>query len=157
MDFNAGSSVGRRWAELLAASGQLHGRHWAGSHGRRHPGRLLADLETLGFLFESMCVRDLRVYCQMMRAGLSHYRDNTGLEVDTIIRQRNGEWMAAEIKLGGRAAVEAAAASLVKLRDDRIDPTRVGEPRRLVVITATGFAYERTDGVAVVPITALGP
>ena len=121
------------------------------------PGRFLADLETLGFLFESMCVRDLRVYCQMMRAGLSHYRDNTGLEVDTIIRQRNGEWMAAEIKLGGRAAVEAAAASLVKLRDDRIDPSRVGEPRRLVVITATGFTYERTDGVAVVPITALGP
>ena len=121
------------------------------------PGRLLADLETLGFLFESLCVRDLRVYCQMMRAELSHYRDNTGLEVDTIIRQRNGEWMAAEIKLGGRAAVEAAAASLVKLRDDRIDPTRVGAPRRLVVITATGFAYERTDGVAVVPITALGP
>ena len=121
------------------------------------PGRLLADLETLGFLFESLCVRDLRVYCQMMRAELSHYRDNTGLEVDTIIRQRNGEWMAAEIKLGGRAAVEAAAASLVKLRDDRIDPSRVGEPRRLVVITATGFAYERTDGVAVVPITALGP
>ena len=121
------------------------------------PGRLLADLETLGFLFESLCVRDLRVYCQMMRAELSHYRDNTGLEVDTIIRQRNGEWMSAEIKLGGRAAVEAAAASLVKLRDDRIDPTRVGEPRRLVVITATGFAYERTDGVAVVPITALGP
>ena len=106
------------------------------------PARLLADLETLGFLFESMCVRDLRVYCQMMRAELSHYRDNTGLEVDTIIRQRNGEWMAAEIKLGGRAAVEAAAASLVKLRDDRIDPSRVGEPRRLVVITATGFAYE---------------
>ena len=121
------------------------------------PGRLLADLETLGFLFESLCVRDLRVYCQMMRAELSHYRDNTGLEVDTIIRQRNGEWMAAEIKLGGRAAVEAAAASLVKLRDDRIDPTRVGDPRRLVVITATGFAYERTDGVAVAPITALGP
>ena len=121
------------------------------------PGRLLADLETLGFLFESMCVRDLRVYCQMLRAELSHYRDNTGLEVDTIIRQRNGEWIAAEIKLGGRAAVEAAAASLVKLRDDRIDPTSVGEPRRLVVITATGFAYERTDGVAVVPITALGP
>ncbi len=121
------------------------------------PGRLLADLETLGFLFESLCVRDLRVYCQMLRAELSHYRDNTGLEVDTIIRQRSGEWIAAEIKLGSRAAVEAAAASLTRLRDDRIDPSKVGAPRRLVVITATGFAYERTDGVAVVPITALGP
>ena len=121
------------------------------------PGRLLEDLETLGFLFESLCVRDLRVYCQALRAELSHYRDNTGLEVDAIIRRRNGEWIAVEIKLGGRAAIEAAAASLTKLRDDRIDPTQVGAPRRLVVVTATGFAYERTDGVAVVPITALGP
>ena len=118
--------------------------------------RLLADLETLGFLFESLCVRDLRVYCQAQRAELSHYRDNTGLEVDAIIRQRNGEWIAAEIKLGGRAAVDVAAASLRRLRD-RIDPAEVGEPRRLVVITATGFAYERTDGVAVAPITSLGP
>ena len=118
--------------------------------------RLLADPETLGFLFESLCVRDLRVYCQAQRAELSHYRDNTGLEVDAIIRQRNGEWIAAEIKLGGRAAVDAAAASLHKLRD-RIDSAAVGEPRRLVVITATGFAYERTDGVAVAPITSLGP
>ena len=118
--------------------------------------RLLADLETLGFLFESLCVRDLRVYCQAQRAELSHYRDNTGLEVDAIIRRRNGEWIAAEIKLGGRTAVDAAAASLLKLRD-RIDPAAVGEPRRLVVITATGFAYERTDGVAVAPITSLGP
>ena len=73
------------------------------------------------------------------------------------IRRRNGEWIAAAIKLGGRVAVEAAALSLTKLRDDRIDPTKVGAPSRLVVITATGFAYERTDGVAVVPITALGP
>ena len=121
------------------------------------PGRLLADPDMLGFLFESLCVRDLRVYCQMLRAECSHYRDNTGLEIDTIIQRRNGEWIAAEIKLGGRVAVEAAAASLTKLRDNRIDPTKVGEPRRLVVITATGFAYERTDGVAVVPITALGP
>ena len=118
--------------------------------------RLLADPETLGFLFESLCVRDLRVYCQAQRAELSHYRDNTGLEVDAIIRQRNGEWIAAEIKLGGRAAVDAAAASLHRLRD-RVDSAAVGEPSRLVVITATGFAYERTDGVAVVPITSLGP
>ena len=121
------------------------------------PRRLLGDLETLGFLFESLCVRDLRVYCQALRAELSHYRDNTGLEVDAIIRRRNGEWIAVEIKLGGRAAIEAAAASLTKLQDDRIDPTKVGAPRQLVVVTAAGFAYERTDGVAVVPITALGP
>ena len=121
------------------------------------PDRLLGDLETLGLLFGSMCVRDLRVYCQMLRAELSHYRDSAGLEVDAIIRRRDGKWIAAEIKLGGRTAVEAAAAALVKLRDERIDPAKVRAPRRLVVITATGFAYERTDGVAVVPIAALGP
>ncbi|MCQ3815193.1 MAG: DUF4143 domain-containing protein [Acidimicrobiia bacterium] len=118
--------------------------------------RLLANPETLGFLFESLCVRDLRVYCGAQRAELNHYRDNTGLEVDTIIWKRNGEWIAAEIKLGGRSAVDAAAASLIKLRD-RIDTTAVGELRRLLVITATGFAYERTDGVSVTPITSLGP
>lgn len=118
--------------------------------------RLLGDPETLGFLFESLCIRDLRVYSQPLRATVSHYRDNTGLEVDAIIRRRNGDWIAAEVKLGGRAAVDAAAASLKKLRD-RIDPEVTGPPRRLVVITATGYAYQRTDNVCVVPITALGP
>lgn len=118
--------------------------------------RLLEDLETLGLLFESLCIRDLRVYCGSLRAAVSHYRDNTGLEVDAIVRRRNGDWIALEIKLGGRAAVDAAASSLLKLRD-RVDPAEVGEPKRLVVLTATGYAYERTDGVAVVPITSLAP
>ena len=118
--------------------------------------RLLGDPETLGFLFESLCIRDLRVYSQPLRATVSHYRDNTGLEVDAIVRKRNGDWIAAEIKLGGRAAVDAAAAALTKLRD-RIDPEATGPPRRLVVITSAGYAYERTDGICVVPITALGP
>ena len=119
-------------------------------------GQLLGDLETLGLLFESLCVRDLRVYAQPLRATLSHYRDNTGLEVDAILRRRNGDWIAVEVKLGGRAAVDAAAASLLRLRD-RVDPAGVGEPKRLVVLTAAGYAYERTDGVAVTPITCLRP
>lgn len=118
--------------------------------------RLLGDLRTLGFLYESLCMRDLRVYCQPSRAAVSHYRDNTGLEVDAIVRKRNGEWIAVEMKLGGGSAVEAAAASLLKLRQ-RVDLEQLGEPERLVVVTAAGYAYERTDGVAVVPITALGP
>ena len=118
--------------------------------------RLLDDLETLGFLFESLCIRDLRVYGQPMRATLSHYRDSAGLEVDTIIRKRNGDWIAAEVKLGGRAAVDAAAESLRRL-SDRVDPDVTGAPQRLVVITSGGYAYERTDGVCVVPITTLGP
>ena len=124
---------------------------------RSSPSALLNDLSTLGLLFESLCIRDLRVYCQPLRADLSHYRDNTDLEVDTIIRRRSGDWIAIEIKLGGREAIETAAASLLKLRDHRIDQQAVGEPRRLVVLTATGFAYERTDGVTVVPITTLKP
>lgn len=119
-------------------------------------GRLLGDPETLGLLFESLCVRDLRVYAQPLRATLSHYRDNTGLEVDAVLRRRNGDWIAVEVKLGGRAAVDAAAASLLRLRD-RVDPAGVGEPKRLVVLTPAGYAYERTDGVAVAPITCLGP
>ena len=117
---------------------------------------LMADLETLGLLFESLCIRDLRVYSQPLRANVSHYRDNTGLEVDAIIHRRNGDWLAAEIKLGGRAAVESAAKSLLRLQD-RIDPASARKPSRLVVITATGYAYERTDGIAVVPITSLRP
>ncbi|MYB23665.1 MAG: ATP-binding protein [Acidimicrobiia bacterium] len=120
---------------------------------RRH---LLADLETFGLLFESLCVRDLRILSRPLRATVSHYRDNTGLEVDTVIRRRNGDWVAVEIKLGGRAGVDAAAAALLRLRD-RVDTEHVGEPKRLIVLTATGFAYERTDGVTVTPISCLGP
>ena len=95
-------------------------------------------------------MRDLRVYCQPLHATISHYRDNTGLEVDTILQRRNGDWIAIEIKLGGRFAIDAAASSLHKLRN-RIDTSEAGQPKRLIVLTATGYAYERTDRVTVVP------
>ena len=123
---------------------------------RAGPDRLLADLELFGFLFESLVVRDLRVYAQANDAEVYHYRDNTGLEVDAVIETASGAWMAAEVDLGGERAVDAAASSLLKLRK-RVDASRVGETAKLVVITATGYGYERPDGIAVSPIGALGP
>lgn len=121
------------------------------------PGRLLNDLETFGFLFESLVVRDLRIYAQGIRGRLTYYRDESGLETDVIIRRNNGDWIAVEVKLGGAAAVNAAAASLVKM-SKRVDTDAVGEPRKLVVVTAVGkYSFEREDGVAVVPLSTLGP
>lgn len=120
------------------------------------PQRLWGDLSTYGLLFESMAIRDLRVYAQPNRARIAHYRDSSGLEVDAIIERRDGAWIAMEIKLGGDAAVEAAASALLKMAD-KVDRRHIGAPSNLAVITATGFGYRRPDGVLVVPITALGP
>lgn len=123
---------------------------------RSNPDRLLADLEMFGFLFESMVVRDLRIYAQANDAEVYHYRDNTGLEADAIIETGDGRWMAVEVKLGAGDAIDAAAATLLKLRD-RIDASRIGEPASLMVITGTGYGYTRPDGVSVVPVTGLAP
>lgn len=120
------------------------------------PQRLLADLESLGFLFESLVVRDLRIYGQACGASICHYRDSDDLEADAIVEARDGRWIAAEIKLGGEEGIEQAARSLLKLRD-KVDTVRAGEPAKLLVIVAAGYGYDRPDGVAVVPITALGP
>lgn len=119
------------------------------------PPRLLRDVETLGLLFESLVVRDLRVYAQAMGAGVYHYRDNTGLEVDAIVQRRDGSWAAFEVKLG-QAGIEAGATALLRLAE-RVDHTRHGQPALLAVITGWGFGYRRPDGVAVIPIGALGP
>ena len=124
---------------------------------RTGPDRLLRDLSLLGLLFESLAVRDLRVYADANDADVFHYRDNTGLEVDAVVETWGGDWLACEVKLGGADAVEAAARSLLKLRS-RVDPDAAGPPTKLAVVTAVGsYAYDRPDGVAVVPITALGP
>lgn len=121
------------------------------------PSRLLNDLETYGHLFESLAVRDLRIYAQGIRGRLTHYRDQTGLETDVIIRRGNGDWIAVEVKLGGADAVNAAAGSLIRM-SKTIDQEAVGAPRKLVVLTAVGnHSFERRDGVAVVPISTLGP
>ena len=120
------------------------------------PTRLLRELRVLGFLFESLVVRDLRVYGQVNDATVYHYRDDAKLEVDVIVQTGDGRWMAAEVKLGGPDAVDEAARSLRRLRD-KVDTDRVGVPAKLAVITAAGYAYDRPDGITVLPITTLGP
>lgn len=118
------------------------------------PEDLLRDLPYLGFLFEALVVRDLHVYAQAHDAELSHYRDNTGLEVDVVVETAKGGWLPIEIKLGGTANIELAAQSLLRLRQ-RVDVNRIGKPVKMVVVTGTGYAYERPDGVTVVPVGAL--
>ncbi|MCY3806810.1 MAG: DUF4143 domain-containing protein [bacterium] len=120
------------------------------------PSQLFNDRETLGFLFESLAVRDLRVYAGSAGATVSHYHDSNHLEVDIIVQRRDGAWLAAEVKLGRPAAVDQAADALARLRR-QIDVDRMPEPAKLLVITATGHAYERPDGIAVAPLTMLGP
>ncbi len=123
---------------------------------RASPQSLLADLEALGFFFESLAVRDLRVYAQQADAELMYYRDSKDLEADAIITRGVGDWSAVEVKLGGVAAVETAIASLRRLRAT-VDTQRSGEPSRLIVVTATGRAFETNDDIAVVPLTQLRP
>ncbi len=120
------------------------------------PARLGRDMKLLGLLFESLVVRDMRIYAEPLRASVLHYRDNTGLEADAIIEHPDGSWMAVEVKLGGDRAIEAAARSLLRLRD-RVNTDQTGEPADLIVVTAFGYPYRRPDGVSVVPVTALGP
>ena len=123
---------------------------------RTNSARLRADLNFFGLLFESLVVRDLRVYSQLESCQLSHYRDEYGLEIDVILERADGEWAAFEVKLGSEAGVVEAIESLRKLRT-RIDTVRMSEPRRLAVIVAAGTSFELPDGIAVIPITALGP
>ncbi len=117
-----------------------------------NPDRLLGDLETLGLLFESMVVRDLRVYADLNDAVVLHYRDSYDMEIDAIVETRSGCWAAFEVKLGV-GQVDAAAANLLKLHAT-VDAE---PPAALGVITSTGLGYQRDDGVWVIPIGALGP
>ena len=121
------------------------------------PRRLLTDLETLGLLFESLVVRDLRVYSQAQSGSVYHYRDNVGLEADAIVERNDGAWLAVEVKLSpSPQSVDRAAASLLRLRE-KVAQRRAGDLAALLVVTSTGAAYRRKDGVQVAPITALGP
>lgn len=115
--------------------------------------KLLGDLEYFGLLFESLAIRDLRIYAQAADARVRHYRDSSGLEVDAIVENGAGDYLAIEIKLG-IAAADAAAANLQKFAAC-IDTTKTPAPRALVIITANGFAHRRPDGVYVVPLSTL--
>ena len=122
---------------------------------RADPTRLLEDLNLLGLLFESLVVRDLRIHAQAMDARVLHYRDNTGLEVDAIVELADGRWAAFEVKLGV-GGIDQGAATLRRFAD-RVDTQRSGPPLALGVIVGMGYGYTRPDGVAVIPIGALGP
>ena len=122
---------------------------------RATPERLLTDLNLLGFLFESLVIRDLRIHAQAADATVLQYRDNTGLEVDAIVEAADGRWAAFEIKLGP-GMVDDGAANLLRFRG-RVDTRKCGEPAALGVLVATGYAYRREDGVHVIPVGTLGP
>lgn len=119
------------------------------------PEELIKDLNTMGLFFETMCVRDLRVYAESIDGQVYHYRDKSGLECDTVIHLRNGSFGLIEIKLGGDKLIEEGAETLKAFRD-KIDTTKMKTPSFLMVVTGTGrYAYRREDGVYVVPIGCL--
>ena len=119
------------------------------------PGGLLGDLETLGFLFESLCERDLKIYSDSFGSSLYHFRDYAGREIDAVIELPDGQWCAFEIKLGANQ-VDSAAESLIKINNE-IKKTSDGKPPNVlcVICGMSNAAYRRPDGVFVVPITAL--
>jgi uncharacterized protein len=122
---------------------------------RATPARLLREIRLLGFLFESLVVRDLRVYAQAADAQVLQYRDSHNVEVDAIVETGDGRWAAFEVKLGS-GQVEEAAATLRRFAK-QIDTDSSGAPAVLGVIVGTGYGHRRDDGIAVVPIGALGP
>lgn len=119
------------------------------------PSDLLNDLKTFGFLFETLCVRDLRVYADALNGNVYHYRDKDGQECDAIIHLRNGKYGLIEIKLGGEKLIDEGAKSL-KAMEEKIDFDKMNSPSFLMVLVGIGtYAYRRPDGVLVVPIGCL--
>jgi uncharacterized protein len=117
--------------------------------------KLASDLPFLGMLFESLVIRDLRVYAGAAGGTVSHYRDASGHEIDAIVEYPDGRWGAFEVKMG-IGAVEEAAANLLAL-SAKIDTAKTRPPTTLCVITGNGFAHRRKDGVCVVPLATLAP
>lgn len=119
------------------------------------PQDLIHDLNTFGFYFESLCIRDLRVFADALDGAVYHYRDQTGLECDAVIHLRNGKYGLIEIKLGGQRLIDQGAETLKMLRD-KIDDTKMNKPSFLMVLSGTdAYAYRREDGIYVVPIGCL--
>lgn len=121
------------------------------------PADLLDDLKTMGFMFENLCIRDLRIYADYLDGNLYHYRDKNGLECDAVIHLRNGSYGLIEIKLGGDSAIEEGAENLKRLAS-KIDTKKMKAPSFMLVLCARApFAYKRKDGIHVASITSLGP
>lgn len=119
------------------------------------PSDLLNDLNTMGLLFETLAVRDLRVYADALDGKIYHYRDKTGLECDAVMHLRNGSYGLIEIKLGGDTLIAEGVETLTNL-SKKIDTTKMLAPSFLMVLTGIGdYAYRRNDGVYVVPIGCL--
>ena len=119
------------------------------------PNDLINDLETFGLLFETMAVRDLRVYADALNGNVYHYRDKDGLECDSVVHLRSGKYGLVEIKIGGNENIEAGARSLLAL-SNKIDTTKMPEPSFMMVLTGLSpYAFQRPDGVWVVPIGCL--
>jgi len=114
---------------------------------------LLLDFNTFGYLFESLCIRDLRIYAEALGGKVSHYRDKSGLECDVVVVLRDGRWGAVEIKLGSNE-FDKAAKNLRKL-SEVIDYKKMNKPSFLMILTGTKFGYKRDDGVLIVPIGCL--
>lgn len=119
------------------------------------PKDLINDLKSFGFFFEDMVVRDLRVYAEALDGKLYHYRDSTGLECDTVLHRRNGSYALMEVKLGGKDLIDEGAANMLKLSKS-IDTDRMPAPSFMAVIIGVGqYAYQREDGVYVIPLGCL--
>jgi predicted AAA+ superfamily ATPase len=121
------------------------------------PNDLLRDLESFGLFFEDMAVRDLKIYASTLNGEVLHYRDNSGLECDAVVHLEDGRWGAVEIKLGGDELIESGAKSLKLLKAKIEEKSDENSPSFLMVLTAVGAAYQREDGVYVVPINLLKP
>ena len=121
------------------------------------PDDLMNDLPTLGLFFETLAIRDLRIYMDALDGETLHYRDKTGLECDAVLHRRDGRYALVEIKLGGDTLIEQGVRSLEKLAA-LIDSKKMPKPAFRMVLTAVGdMVYRRPDGIVVCPITALKP
>lgn len=121
------------------------------------PEDLTADLETMGLFFENLCIRDLRVYAEVLDGKVYHYRDKNGLECDAVIHLRNGKYGLIEIKLGGDRLIDEGVKTLKKL-EQNIDTTKMKAPSFKMILIGKGeYAYKRQDGILIVPIACLKP
>ena len=119
------------------------------------PNDLINDLNTFGLIFETLCIRDLRVYAESINGSIYHYRDASDLECDAVVHLRNGSYGLIEIKLGGDKLINEGAQNLIKM-ENKIDTNKMKKPSFLMVLTATSkYAYQREDGVYVIPIGCL--
>ncbi|HZW97282.1 MAG TPA: DUF4143 domain-containing protein [Bacillota bacterium] len=119
------------------------------------PQDLLSDLKTMGLYFESLVIRDLRVYTALMEGNIYHYRDASGLESDAVIHLHDGHYALVEVKMADSES-DLAAQNLLKLKN-RIDTDQMKEPSFMAIITAGEYGYQRHDGIYVVPLACLGP